>query len=851
MELVPGKSLDKLIPKGGMPLGETLRLAIPIADALARAHGAGIVHRDLKPANVVVGDGAVPKVLDFGLAKLLAREDVAAEDTLSEDTAASPLSHTGAISGTPSYMSPEQATGQKLDARSDIFSFGSVLYEMVTGRRASAGGSRRDTLSAVASAHPRPPGEIAPGVPADLEKLILRCLRKDPDRRFQHMSDVRVALEDVREESASGRAGALPRTTTGPGDSRTRLLASAALLLVLAGVALLWRQRSPASAGGPRPMTRLTWDGGLSTDAAPSPSGSLLAYASDRSGEGHLDIWLQPLPQGEPIRLTRHGSDDYEPSFSPDGSRIAFRSDRDGGGVYVISALGGQETRIAPEGRRPRFSPDGRFIAYWVGDITWVASEVYVVASTGGQPRQLGTSRLALRHPLWSPDGTHVLCMGFPTQVRKAYWIALPVDGGDPIVTDAGEVLAKAHFRTRSPDAWAPDGERVIFFGPSGDSTNLWSLRVSPKTWRVEGPPEQLTFGTGDLSHPARAGDRLFFTSSVSNVDLWALPLDAATGKVAGSLRRLTDHAGRDDWPSISEDGSRIAYLSERAGAPGVWLKDLRHDLEIAITRPPVSARYPRLSADGSRVAYLASAVPDDGTRLVEPAQAAAPATGGARTATPQRETSIPVAQRGNLFVTTIGAAGAIGAAQEVCHECGRPWDWSRDGRYLLYRAPAALMLLEVAAGTRTEIASHPSLAFIDSRFSPDDRWIAFTSPTGTFTRRTFLMPFRGAARIPESDWILVVDGERLERQVSWSPDGALLYFHSERDGYRCLWAQGLDPATKRPLGEPFPVHHFHRARGSMTTAIGDPGAISPSVGRDLVVFSLGETAGNVWSTPY
>ena len=300
MELVPGKSLDKLIPKGGMPLGETLRLAIPIADALARAHGAGIVHRDLKPANVVVGDGAVPKVLDFGLAKLLAREDVAAEDTLSEDTAASPLSHTGAISGTPSYMSSEQATGQKLDARSDIFSFGSVLYEMVTGRRASAGGSRRDTLSAVASAHPRPPGEIAPGVPADLEKLILRCLRKDPDRRFQHMSDVRVALEDVREESASGRAGALPRTTTGPGDSRTRLLASAALLLVLAGVALLWRQRSPASAGGPRPMTRLTWDGGLSTDAAPSPSGSLLAYASDRSGEGHLDIWLQPLPQGSP-----------------------------------------------------------------------------------------------------------------------------------------------------------------------------------------------------------------------------------------------------------------------------------------------------------------------------------------------------------------------------------------------------------------------------------------------------------------------------------------------------------------------------------------------------------------------
>jgi hypothetical protein len=112
-------------------------------------------------------------------------------------------------------------------------------------------------------------------------------------------------------------------------------------------------------------------------------------------------------------------------------------------------------------------------------------------------------------------------------------------------------------------------------------------------------------------------------------------------------------------------------------------------------------------------------------------------------------------------------------------------------------------------------------------------------------------MPFRGAARIPESDWMLVVDGERLERQVSWSPDGALLYFHSERDGYRCLWAQRLDRRTKRPLGEPFVVQHFHAARGSMTTAMGDPGSISPSVGRDLVVISLGETTGNIWSTPY
>lgn len=597
-------------------------------------------------------------------------------------------------------------------------------------------------------------------------------------------------------------------------------------------------------------MTRVTWDAGLTTNAAPAPAGNLLAYASDRSGDGHLDIWVQPLPLGEPLRLTRNEADDYEPSFSPDGSRIVFRSDRDGGGVYVISALGGKETRIADGGRRPRFSPDGRFISYWVGDITWVASEVYVVPSTGGEPRQLGSSRLALRYPIWSPDGGYLLCEGFPAAVRKSDWIALPLEGGSPIVTGAGEMLAASKFRTIAPNAWSADGERVIFSAPSGDSVNLWSLALSPKTWRTGGSPVQLTFGTGVLEDPARAGERLFFTATSANVDLWGLPLDPASGRAAGEPRRLTDQVGRDDWPSISEDGSRVAFLSERSGAPSVWLTDLGSGRELAVTQPPVSARYPRLSADGSRVAYLASAAPHDGRTLVEPAPAAL-AGAVPPPAIPLRETSIPIAQQGNLFVTVVGPDGEVGAPQEVCHECGRPWDWSRDGRYLLYRAPSALMLLELATGARTVIASHDSHLFLDARFSPDDRWIAFTSPTGTFTRRTFVMPFRGASLVPEAEWTLAVDGRRLERQPSWSSDGALLYFHSERDGNRCLWAQRLDSRTRRPRGEPFPVQHFHRPRGSMITAIGDPGVISPSVARGLVVFSLGEATGNIWSTVY
>jgi len=201
MEYVRGKSLDALIPRHGLRLGEVLRIAIPVADALAAAHARGIIHRDLKPANVMVGtDGAV-KVLDFGLAKLSGSDDTA-DDHLTH-TADGGLSAPGTIAGTAAYMSPEQATGGPVDARSDIFSFGALLYEMVTGARAFAGTSTADTRSAVIRAQPKRPTEVVPGVPSDLEKVILRCLRKELNRRFQHIDDVMVELQEVKDDSDS------------------------------------------------------------------------------------------------------------------------------------------------------------------------------------------------------------------------------------------------------------------------------------------------------------------------------------------------------------------------------------------------------------------------------------------------------------------------------------------------------------------------------------------------------------------------------------------------------------------------------------------------------------------------
>ena len=209
MEFVDGKTLDRLIGEHGLVLSDTLKYAIQVADALARAHAAQIVHRDLKPANIIVSEDGRVKLLDFGLAKLTETTFAAGVDseagTATITARDGVQTEEGTILGTVAYMSPEQAEGKKVDARSDIFSFGSVLYEMATGRRPFEGGNKISTLSAILNKEPPPLAEVAPAVPAELEKIISRCLRKDLDRRAQHADDIKVALEELREDSTSGK----------------------------------------------------------------------------------------------------------------------------------------------------------------------------------------------------------------------------------------------------------------------------------------------------------------------------------------------------------------------------------------------------------------------------------------------------------------------------------------------------------------------------------------------------------------------------------------------------------------------------------------------------------------------
>jgi eukaryotic-like serine/threonine-protein kinase len=441
MEYIAGKTLDALIHRRGMPLSEVLRICIAVTDGLAKAHDAGIIHRDIKPSNLMVADDGRVKILDFGLAKLT---ETPSEDTESTRTQRA-TTEEGQILGTVAYMSPEQAEARKLDARSDIFSFGAVLYEMLTGRKAFSGTSQISTLSAVLREDPLKPENLSP----DVDRVLRRCLRKDPAKRFQHMDDLRVALEELRDESESGGLTA-PKHQENP--PRRRLTAALlvgviAIAAIAAAVFAIKRGGTPNEVADTTvQLRRITADTGLTTTPDLSSDGKLLAYASDRTTDGDLEVWVQPLTEGaRTIRLTNAPGDDWQPSFSPDGGRVTFVSNRDGPGIYVVPAFGGDERLLVRDGQFPRFSPDGNWIAYCTTG-NWVhESKLFVIPAAGGTPRQLASDSGWAGAPVWAPDSRRVLFLrmvGVNSLDKAQFWLA-PIDGGKAVETNLRELLVR------------------------------------------------------------------------------------------------------------------------------------------------------------------------------------------------------------------------------------------------------------------------------------------------------------------------------------------------------------------------------------------------------------------------
>ncbi|MBK5292416.1 MAG: serine/threonine-protein kinase [Acidobacteriia bacterium] len=822
MELVSGKGLGQLIAGRPMPLREILQLAAQIADALAAAHGAGIIHRDLKPANLMVNDRGFVKVLDFGLAKL--REPTALGPEAATRTAlaeAGPATEEGTILGTVAYMSPEQAEGRAVDARSDIFSIGVVLYEMVTGRRPFRGETRLSTLSAILKEDPKPVSDLRPEVLPELERIIARCLRKDPARRFQHMDDLKVALEEAKEESDSVKS-ATPRPVASRFGWRWPAAAALAAVLVMAGI-LYWKKQTPQQTGGEPVLRRLTADSGLTTQPALSPDGKLVAYASDRAGDGGLDIYVQQLAGGEPHRLTTDAADDSEPSFSPDSSRIVFSSEREGGGIFVVSTFGGAERKIAGRGYRPRFSPDGARIAYWAGDRSFSPAygfgEVWLASADGGKVEKLATGLASAGLPVWSPDGRSLLVEGrLPrSNFDEAQdWFVIPLDGKPAVRTGAAAILrankllvstvTSGDYVRPVPHDWTAGG--ILFSAPLGDSVNVWESPIEAD-FRMTTKPRRLTSGTGMEGNSSLAyagGNRLLvFSSMTANTDIWGLPFSPDQPSGALQLRRITDNVAEDIRPSISADGRLITFNSNRSGNWDAWIRDLTSGKETQITSSPANEENPRISPDGTRISY--------------------------RIVTNNQQTGFVIPATGGL-------------ARQFVQGCNL-FPWAQDSRQMLC-AVQGLLLVDVDSGQKRRLldqdAGGPA-----PRLSWDGEWVVYYQrQRGTLGRtRIVAAPVSATRTAGAKDEIGVTKGDFDDKLPEFSPNGKLIYFISNRDTFECLWAVRFDAAASKPVGDPFPVHHFHSARRSPGFVRGGQRAIS--IARDKIVFTMQERTGNIW----
>jgi serine/threonine protein kinase len=596
MEFIDGITLDRAVPKHGLRLGEALRYGVEIADAIAAAHAQGIVHRDLKPGNIMVTPKGRVKVLDFGLATAVVSGDLAKPSNQTATAIAAPATGGGAILGTVAYMSPEQAQGLPVDARSDIFSFGVLFYEMLTGAKPFGGNTTIALLAAVVNQEPRPVREVA-DLPLDIERLLSRCLRKSPDRRIQTMADLHAALVDLKEESDSGKLSAVGTAVAHPSTRIRWRWPVIAAAVVVAAAAGWWAFDGRPSAQPARPI-KITNYANAQRDPALSPDGSQVAFSWTGEKGGNWDIYVKHISESEPHRLTTDPGLDRWPLWSPDGSRIMFRR---GDAVYSMSALGGSERKLASglpfpftaaAGGEMSWSPDGKRLA--------IASQagIFDLPAEGGELRAVTTPPGALMRllaPAFSPDGrtlAYFRCGASAVSCR----IMLQPLAGDGAPAGAPRQLFDKPFRAGAL-AWTRDGRRLIFSASPHNGANgvLWQASASGSEPPARLQPSLEAF-MGSISI---AGERLAYLNSSGGGQVW----QASEGHPPQPLIRS---AVWDFNAELSPDGKRVVFQSGRAGDGDQIFTANADGTEIAqlTGKDVVYASNPSWSPDGKWVVF-------------------------------------------------------------------------------------------------------------------------------------------------------------------------------------------------------------------------------------------------------
>jgi Tol biopolymer transport system component len=730
MECVEGDDLAQRLSRGAIRVDEALPIARQIAEALEAAHERGIVHRDLKPANVKVAPDGTTKVLDFGLAKAFAAGDAEGPPRLGGNLANSPtftspaaMTQMGVILGTAPYMAPEQARGKPVDRRADIWAFGCVLYEMLSGRGPFGGEDVTDTLASIARDSPdwtRLPASVPPAV----RTLIERCLDKDPRERLRDIGEARILLTRVP-----------LLTTSAPTASRVRsgwairLAWAAAGLIAGAGAVLLWAPRGVGARPAVLSLQQLTEMPGAEIHPDISPDGRQVLYTAGAAG--HRDLYLLRVGGGRAINLTASSpADDTQGAFSPDGERIAFRSERDSGGLFVMGATGESVKRVTSAGFDPRWSPDGTHLAYSTEGVVdpysrVVRAELWTADVVSGATTRVWSGDAV--QPSWSPHGTRIAFWANTAGQRDIWTIAAP--GGTPVAVTADAATDWA------PE-WSPEGGALYFVSDRGGSPNLWRVTIDESSGVPNGVPEPVTNGTRALGTArfSRDGVRMVlgatdrsFELSLSDFDPaspdrgearttihspslgWCAPSHDATWLACTSrtghedivllrgdgseTRRLTDDSVKDRIPVWSPNNRELAFMSSRTGQWELWavgadgsglrqLTDLRSDLAWGVWSP-----------DGKRIAVASTSVTPYGLWFLD----------ASRTST--RDAA--------LFVPTDTRVGAD--------------SWSSDGALLAGTEttpagdPAALTVWDVNAGRLLKRIEVPLVraATIDVSFVP------------------------------------------------------------------------------------------------------------------------------------
>jgi Tol biopolymer transport system component len=822
MELLEGETLaERLKRQGRMGESEAGPLVCQIADGLAAAHEAGVVHRDLKPGNIILVStaGRVRAVItDFGLAR--PAEGI---PLLPEGDSTGSLS--SVLIGTPQYMAPEQLQGGKITAATDIYALGLIMYEMVTGRRPFADELPLADAFQRLKQLPPSPRVYFPNLDSTWESVILRCLESNPARRFLNARHLIPALDGrldklstitIREKKPKPLSKVTDQDYISVALKRARFgITTLGVAVVLAASALfLWRWVQRVPPGPPPKLTRLTQDSGLTWDPTLSADGKMLAYSSDRGGQGNLHIWVQHVSSRSAMQITHDQSDATEPALSPDGEMVAFRSERDGGGVYVASVLGGSEHMIARLGRYPRFSPDGTQIVYWTGEegnLLVPTGKIFVVSARGGVPRQLQPLFADARYPAWSPDGNHVIFEGtrsasLPPEETSDWWVT-SLDGSQLVMTGGFEIFRREGLEPYGCSIyWSRD--HVIFAARLGYSTNLWQASLSSDDWKISAPPQRLTSGAAmEISPWVSSSGRLVFSSVVGINNIWSLSIGKGE-KDKHEFNRVTSGAGIDTRPSVSADGSKLVFARRTGEMRDVWFKDLNTQQRQEVPLTLKEETVPMISRDGTKVAYST-----------------------------RRDRKRPI------YVVDLSG----GVPQQVCPDCGDLVDWSPDGKYLLYVSgqPTTVSILDTTSGQNRVFLKHTSFMVDQAQLSPRADWVAFVLRVDADHSKICLAPVQNGVAPTEEQWIELTNGRAWDDKPRWSKDGSTLFIYSNRDGFGCVWKIKLNPATNLPEGTPVAVRHLHNP-GLSFMHLSQP-AVNLSVGGEKLFFNLDEVTGNIW----